>query len=242
MEILYIILIFILAGMTLELTGFGIATVSMSLLLLFLDPLIAIPLVAIIVLIATGYLAYRIKEKGTFKRVKPLFIGVIFGVPLGMLTLNYINKDLLSIGIGIFFILYSVYGLFFSHIKLNFLKKSKKTASVIGLIAGYFDATVNIDGPLIALYESKDIEKNKDGYKDAIATYMFFTGILTVTGHIISGRVNMDLIRILLYSIPAMLLGIVIGTKLFSKIKGKYLKKIIYLFVLSSGIILLIKF
>ncbi len=241
MEIIYIILIFILAGMALELTGFGVATVSMSLLLLFLDPIIAIPLVAIIALIATGWIAYRIKEKGTFKRILPILIGAVFGVPLGIMTLNIVNKEYLSIGIAIFFIIYSFYGLFFSRKRLNIFKKNNKTASIIGLFAGYLNATVNIDGPLVALYESGDIEDNKNAYKDAIATYMFLTCILTVSGHVISGRVNLELIQILIYAIPAILVGIYIGTKLFSRVSGKSLKKIIYLFVLFSGLILLLK-
>ena len=159
MEIFYIIIIFILSGLALELTGFGVATVSMSLLLLFLDPLLAIPLVAIAALVATGFLAWRIKEKNTWKRIKPLFIGVIFGVPLGVLMLSYINHDLLKLSIAIFFVIYSIYGLFFSKFKTAIFNKNKITSAIIGFLAGFFNSTVNIDGPLVALYESSDIKK-----------------------------------------------------------------------------------
>jgi uncharacterized protein len=242
MEIFYIIIIFILSGLALELTGFGVATVSMSLLLLFLDPLLAIPLVAIAALIATGFLAWHIKEKNTWKRIKPLFIGVIFGVPLGILMLSYINHDLLRLFIAIFFVIYSIYGLFFSKFKTTLFNKSKITSAIIGFFAGFFNSTVNIDGPLVALYESSDIEKNINGYKDVIATYMFFTGILTVSGHLLAGRITKELIFLLPYVIPSLIIGILIGHKLFSKITGIYLKKIIYFFVLFSGLIIFIKY
>jgi len=159
MDIFYIIIIFILSGLALELTGFGVATVSMSLLLLFLDPLLVIPLVAITALIATGFLAWRIKEKKTWKRIKPLFIGVIFGVPLGVLMLSYINHDLLKLSIAIFFVIYSIYGLFFSKFKTTLFNKNKITSAIIGFLAGFFNSTVNIDGLLVALYESYDIKK-----------------------------------------------------------------------------------
>jgi len=242
MEIFYIIIIFILSGLALELTGFGVATVSMSLLLLFLDPLLAIPLVAIAALVATGFLAWRIKEKNTWKRIKPLFIGVIFGVPLGVLMLSYINHDLLKLSIAIFFVIYSIYGLFFSKFKTAIFNKNKITSAIIGFLAGFFNSTVNIDGPLVALYESSDIKKNTNGYKDAIATYMFFTGILTVSGHLLAGRITKELIFLLPYDIPALIIGIFIGHKLFSKINGASLKKIIYFFVLFSGLIIFIKY
>ena len=241
MEILYIVIIFILSGLALELTGFGVATVSMSLLLLFLDPLLAIPLVAIAALIATGFLAWRIKEKNTMKRIAPLFVGVIFGVPLGILILSSINQNLLKLFIGLFFIVYSIYGLFFSRFKFFLLNKNKITSAIIGFFAGLFNSTVNIDGPLVALYESGDIEKNSNAYKDAIASYMFFTGLLTVSGHLLAGRINIELIALLPYVIPALILGILIGHKIFAKINGTALKKIIYFFVLFSGLMLLIK-
>jgi uncharacterized protein len=242
MEIIYIIIIFILSGLALELTGFGVATVSMSLLLLFLDPLLAIPLVAIAALVATGFLALHIKEKKTWKRIQFLFIGVIFGVPLGILLLSYINHNLLKLFIAIFFIIYSIYGLFFSKFKTTLFNKNKITSAIIGFFAGFFNSTVNIDGPLVALYESSDIKNNTTGYKDAIATYMFFTGILTVSGHLLTGRITRDLILLLPYVIPSLIIGIFIGHKLFSKINGTALKKIIYYFVLFSGLIILIKY
>lgn len=242
MDIFYIIIIFILSGIVLELTGFGVATVSMSLLLLFLDPLLVIPLVVIAALIATGFLAWHIKEKKTWKRIKPLFIGVVFGVPLGILLLSYINHDLLKLFIAIFFIIYSIYGLFFSRFKSSLFNKKKITSAVIGFFAGFFNSTVNIDGPLVALYESSDIKKNPNGYKDAIATYMFFTGTLTVMGHLLAGRITKEVIFLLPYVIPALIIGIFIGHKLFSKINGASLKKIIYFFVLCSGLIIFIKY
>ncbi|MDP3970089.1 MAG: sulfite exporter TauE/SafE family protein [bacterium] len=242
MEIFYIIAIFILSGLALELTGFGVATVSMSLLLLFLDPLLTIPLVAIAALVTTGFLAWRIKEKKTWKRIKPLFIGVIFGVPLGIIMLSHINHDLLKLSIAIFFVIYSIYGLFFSKFKTTLFNKNKITSAIIGFFAGFFNSTVNIDGPLVALYESSDIKKNTTGYKDAIATYMFFTGILTVSGHLLAGRITRELILLLPYVIPSLILGIFTGHKLFSKINGAALKKIIYYFVLFSGLIIFIKY
>lgn len=242
MDIIYIITIFILSGLALELTGFGVATVSMSLLLLFLDPLLVIPLVAIAALVATGFLAWRIKEKRTWKRIKPLFVGVIFGVPLGISLLSYINHDLLKLSIAVFFILYSIYGLFFSKFKSSLFNKNKITSAVIGFFAGFFNSTVNVDGPLVALYESSDVKRNTDGYKDAIATYMFFTGILTVAGHLVAGRITKELICILPYVIPALIIGIFIGHNLFPKINGTSLKKIIYFFVLFSGLMILAKY
>ena len=71
---------------------------------------------------------------------------------------------------------------------------------------------------------------------------MFFTGILTVSGHLLAGRITKELIFLLPYVIPALIIGIFIGHKLFSKINGASLKKIIYFFVLFSGLIIFIKY
>jgi uncharacterized protein len=237
MDYIYFILIFFLAGITPEIIGFGVATVSMSLILFFLPPEIAIPLVAMVSVFATGIIAVRIKTKGILKNVAPLVFGAVFGVFLGMFFLNVVNQDVLRIFIAFFLVGYAIYGLFIR--KQVFLPQNKISGGVMGLIAGFFSASFNIHGPLVGIYHSADAAKNPNVYKDTVATYMFIAGLFTVFGHLVNGRITLDILALLIYAVPAMICGLFVGNKLFNRLNGEMVKKIVYIFVLISGIALL---
>jgi uncharacterized protein len=234
---LILILIFFLAGIIPEITGFGVATVSMSLILFFLPPEIAIPLVAMVSVFATGIIAARIKTKGVFKKITPLILGAVIGVPLGMFFLNSVSQNILRIFISFFLISYAIYGLLVK--KQAFLPRNKISGGITGVIAGFFSASFNIHGPLVGIYASPEALKNPDVYKDTVATYMFIAGLFTVFGHFINGRITLETLTLLIYAIPAMVCGLFVGNKLFNRLNGDMVKKIVYIFVLMAGIILL---
>lgn len=235
MEVYYIIIIFFLAGLVLELTGFGVATVSMSLLLFFLPPIIALPLVAIVSLFSSGLVASRIRNKSIVRKVIPLLAGVVFGVPLGMLLLNYLNPLALRVLVGVFLIAYSIYGLLNLKHPLRF-HGNRKSGFAVGVVAGFFNASFNIDGPLVALYQSGDSGAEADDFKDTIATHMFFAGLFTVTGHFLAGRVNAQVLAYLPLAIPAIVIGFFVGRRIFAHWGRKSVKEAIYLLVLASGV------
>ena len=236
MEYFYFILIIIAAGIVPELTGFGVATVSMSLLPFILPLSVVIPLVAMVSVITTGIIAYRIKTKKVWLYVPPLILGSVMGVVIGMIFLKIINEAALRMILAIFLMIYAIYGLSQKEV---FWPGTKLFGLAVGLIAGFFSASFNIHGPLVGAYSSQNKKLNIMENKDIIATYMFITGLFTVTGHTISGRVTLDVLKLLLFAIPFLLFGLLIGSKLFSKLNGNLVRKIIYIFVFFAGILML---
>jgi len=237
MEYIILALIFILAGIVPELTGFGVAIVSMALIPFILPLSITIPLVAIISMIATGMVAFQTKTKGILKYLQPLLLGSIIGVTLGMSLLHFINEQLLTILLGVFLITYSVYGLFF---KGHFLPTGKITGTITGIVAGFLGSSFNVHGPLVGLYSSSNNGLSKLETKDLMATYMSITGAFTVIGHSLAGRISSNVLFYVLISIPFLFLGLEIGKIIFKKINIIWIKKGIYLFVLMAGIAFII--
>jgi hypothetical protein len=235
-EYLLFALIFFLAGITPELTGFGVATVTMALLPFILPLSLAIPLVAIISVAATGIVALQTKTHENAKYLLPLLIGSGTGVFLGMIFLKSIDENFLQIALGIFLTVYALYGLFF---KGHFLPTGKTTGAITGLIAGFFGASFNIHGPLVGLYTSVNGQFSKKEIKDLIATYMFFTGFMTIIGHTISGRITGEVLLYVLFALPFLFAGLAVGTKIFPKIDLTRVKSGIYIFVLAAGMALL---
>jgi hypothetical protein len=236
-EYLYFAIIVFFAGVAPELTGFGVATVSMALLPFFLPLSVAIPLVAIISSTATGIVALRTKTRNLLKYLRPLLIGSAFGVILGMLFLYFLDEQSLTTILGVFLIAYSLYGLVF---KGHFLPKGKIVGTATGIVAGFFGASFNIHGPLVGLYSSSNDDLSKIEIKDLMATYMFFTGLFTIFGHTIAGRISGNVLLYALFALPFLFAGLMVGRVIFNKINVIWVRRGIYLFVLAAGIALLL--
>jgi hypothetical protein len=237
LEYAYFAIIFFIAGIAPELTGFGVATISMALLPFLLPLSVAIPLVAIISATATGIVALRTKTRNLLKYMRPLLIGSAIGVTLGMIFLHLLDEQLLTVVLGIFLIVYALYGLFF---KGHFLPTGNVTGTTTGLVAGFFGASFNVHGPLVGLYSSSNGDLSKAEIKDLMATYMFVTGLFTIFGHTIAGRVTGDVLVYALFALPFLLVGLAVGKRIFKKVNIVWIKRGIYLFVLAAGIVLLL--
>ncbi len=229
--------IFFVAGIVPALAGFGVSTISMAAVSLILPLSVAIPFVAIISTIATGIVAYKTKTSKVLPRIIPLLISSAIGVTIGMLLLNILSENLLSLLFGIFLIGYALYGLF---TKQESLPTSWIMSSVIGFIAGFFSAFFNIQGPLVGIYASNHRHLSKKEVKDTIATYMLLTGLFTIAGHYLSERLTSAVLHYTIVSIPFLILGLFTGEHISTKINLEWVKRGIYLLVLAAGIILLI--
>jgi uncharacterized protein len=236
MEFILVSLVFILAGIGAEVVGFGISAISMALLPLFLPLDVAIPLVAIISVVATGIVAYRTKAKGLTEILIPLFVGSLFGIPLGMYFLQIVPERTLLLILGLILIFSSVYSLLGKEIKLRF---DRVTGILVGFLAGVFGASINVNGPLVGMYFTTNEKISKLKNKDLITTYMFFTRLFVILSHYLAGRIDREVGVYTLIVLPALFIGLELGKIIFDKIPVRVLRIIIYLFVLGAGIRLL---
>ncbi|MDD5171349.1 MAG: TSUP family transporter, partial [Syntrophales bacterium] len=91
---------------------FGSVLLSLPLLLLFLDVKTAVPLTAMAGLLLTVFLIIPLWKHLEWKKVSPLLMGSIFGVPCGVYLLRALSSGAIMIILGIILLLYGLYGLF----------------------------------------------------------------------------------------------------------------------------------
>lgn len=236
-EILAICITFILAGISTELTGFGVATISMALLPFFFPLTIAVPMVAMISTTSTGIVALKTKTFGLWKHMLALIAGSAVGIPIGMYLFTALNEDLLRLALAIFLIIYAVYGILK---KRTFIRSSTPRSTAVGAVAGFFNASLNIHGPIVGLYASSNDSFSRNETRDIIATYMFFAGLLTVTGHYLADRITPEVGLYFLYALPFLGIGLYIGSKIFPKLNERTVRTFIYAFVLAAGILMIL--
>ncbi|MCA9947748.1 MAG: sulfite exporter TauE/SafE family protein, partial [Anaerolineales bacterium] len=107
-----VFLIVFIAIFTQAVTGFGLALVSMPLLVLVLDIQVASPLVALIAGVAELLLLLHYRADLNIRAVLRLIVASLVGIPMGMLLLRQVEADVITAVLGIIIIAYAVYALF----------------------------------------------------------------------------------------------------------------------------------
>jgi len=235
----YIFFVYVLCGVIKGSIGFGMPTVSISLLSFILDVKIIIALILIPTLVVN---IYQLSRGGNFKKIISetkyfLIFSTLFIFP-GAYLLTIINSNIIILFIAIILLINSALFLFKINFKLPFYNKPI-TQIFVGAVNGVIIGMTSIyTMPLIFLLQSLNYNKN---------TTIQFLGIaffLYPLGQIISFS-NFDLIssEIFLNSLIILIpifIGFFIGQKIRHQISEALFQKFFYIMLLFMSIIILL--
>jgi len=111
MELIFVGLIWLIAGFVNGLSGMGAALVAVPLLSLFIDMQIIIPLSCIMVTLVCALLAWHFREHCDLKSMRPLIYSSLPGAIIGAYILKYVPTVYLQIGMSLFLISYVAWSL-----------------------------------------------------------------------------------------------------------------------------------
>ena len=135
---IWVCLIIFMAGLTQGLSGFGSVLLSIPLLAIFLDIKTVIPLTALIGLSMSLVLLFHLRPYLDWKKIYPLLIAAIPGIPLGVIFLKKLDKTVILCVLGIILVAYSLYSLLS---RSGEKRISGHWAYVFGFLAGCLGAT-----------------------------------------------------------------------------------------------------
>ncbi len=110
-ELVPIALALFAAGVVQGTAGFGFGMVSMSVLPLFLDVRVAVPVVGAYGLCACAVVLVQCRRGVSRERVLPLLIGAFIGTPLGVYFLNEAEPRGVEAVLGVVLVAYAAHGL-----------------------------------------------------------------------------------------------------------------------------------
>ncbi|MCJ7602219.1 MAG: sulfite exporter TauE/SafE family protein, partial [Desulfobulbaceae bacterium] len=131
----FIALIFLAAGFTQGVSGFGSALVAMPLLLLFIDAKTAVPLCMLNGLIITAFLSLQLRRHVDWRKISPLLIGCMPGIYVGARFLKEADSNLIKLLLGVMLVSYALYNMF---CKL----RPRRIAPFWPYIAGFFTGVI----------------------------------------------------------------------------------------------------
>lgn len=236
MDILIIILIIFIATFIQGMTSFGASMVMMPLLLFYFDLIELVPMLIIFALIMNGIILYTNKLKVSIKSILPLIISAFVFTFLGSYILKNVNENYLSLIIGIILIITSITNYF----GLRFILKNPKKAYIpVGAISGLLNSVSSLNGPPVILFLSNQ-NVNKLEFKGTLTTYFFINNITTIITFIIMGNINLSIFITSLKFIPIVILGVVTGIYISTKVSDNLFKKIVLIFIFIMGSYLVI--
>ena len=225
-----------LAVLTQSVTGFGLALVSMALLVQILGIQIAAPLVALVAVPLEFILLVRHRAALNWQAVWRLSLASVCGIPLGILALRHVNEKLILTVLGAVLVMYAVYALF--SLKLPRLEHSS-WAFGFGFVAGLLSGAYNTGGPPAVLYgNSRGWEPAE--FKSNLQSFFLLNDALVITGHALSRHLTPAVWANFWVAVPATVLGIVVGLGIERRINPVAFRRIVLLLLIIMGLRLIL--
>ncbi|MEW6506307.1 MAG: sulfite exporter TauE/SafE family protein [Bacteroidota bacterium] len=231
-----IILLIIFAGSFIRSAiGFGEAVIGMPLLAFFIDIKTATPLMALTASTLAMILLFTSWKKISIKDTLPFILSTAVGLPVGLYYLKNTSDELIKAALGILLVLFGIYYLF---VKSLPHLKNEKLSFLFGFIAGILGGAYNTNGPPTVIYGVLR-RWSAQNFRATLQGIFFPTGLIITISHGISGLWTGMVVTSYLYALPVIVLGFYLGNKTHHKLNEYHLKKIVYIFILLIGFILL---
>jgi uncharacterized membrane protein YfcA len=234
---LYLLLIFLVAGFTQGVTGFGFGLLAIPLLSLLIDIKTAVPLCSLLGMLITGYLTLRLRKHIDRRKILPLLFGCIPGVAAGTLVLKKAPAELLSLLMGIMLIGYALYRLYGK-------QQPRSIHARWGYVAGFFTGAIasafSAGGPPTIIYTTLR-GWDKDGIKATLSGFFLSGGLAVITAHAVTGLTTKLVMHYFFIASPVVMGGVFLGSLLYDRIDtGGYLRLLHWL-LLAMGILMVWK-
>ncbi|CAM1345392.1 sulfite exporter TauE/SafE family protein [Tenacibaculum amylolyticum] len=216
--------------------GFAGALVALPILLLTMSLQDAISYLALFYLYSSIILISKEWKNINKTIIIRLIIATVFGVSLGIWVLQYGKPLILKKILGIFILLYVLYTTFMK----DKLTANPKLEFVFGLAGGFFSGLFSTGGPLYVMV----VRNSVVDMKVFRATMFGVLGLITLTRVpilYVQGILKFTHFYYSVLLIPAFLLSIYFGKKMYSRLNENTLKRIVLSLLFISGVMLTIK-
>lgn len=227
----------ILGSVIQNVTGFGFGIFVMTLFPFFMPTyLVAGTVSSCLGLTMSCVNAIRLRKDINFKLIPLPSIAYIIMVYI-FITLSVSQSDtLLKRLFGMFLFFIAIYFVFIAkNLKIRPNLITGLTAGGIsGIVSGLFGAG---GGPPMVIYFMATTVSIKQ-YIATTQAFFAISGMFSAATRVANGLVTKEVLTYYAIGLSALLIGGVIGTKIQSKINDKMLKKLVYIYIAASGVIM----
>lgn len=226
------------SGFVTGLAGFGVGLTALGFWLHVMEPIVAGPLVVICSVVGQVRSIAHVRTDISVKRVLPLIVGGVVGLPLGVYLLNHVSGQDLKIGLGAFLIAYSVFGLTV-RVGPLFTNAGPLSDGGVGFGGGIFGGIAGLSGPLATIWCGLR-GWTKDVQRATYQTYNLVILTLALAAYATQGLLTHEVGFLTLASIPGFLLGVQLGLMAYKRVDEEGFRKLVLVLLLVSGVSLVV--
>lgn len=220
------------------LTGFASALFAIPLLALFLDIKFVVPVFVLFDFISGGILAVQTRRFIDRRCALLVLSGLIVGGAVGTYFLLSLGSETLKKVFGAVVILFALRILILENAEAK-RQLSRIWAPLSGIAGGFTGAMFGLDGPPLVLYLAHQL-RDKQVFRATLYGLFFAHACYRLTLYWFGNLITVDVIKFALYLTPFLLVGILLGSRLHTKISQNTFRKIIAFILVITGMLLVV--
>jgi hypothetical protein len=226
-----------LAGVVQGATGFGSGIVLNAFWLHILEPSAAISLNIISCLFVSALPIYKLRKTLDFSKLKSFVIFGVIGIPTGLLILTITDPTIFKTTVGFILVLFSIWKFRSKNILINF-RSNPTLDKLVGFVSGILGGFAALGGILPTIWVNlQRLPKNTQ--RGTYEPFIFITSIVAVVSFNFAGFLTLEIFYYFLKVLPALIIGSLIGVKIYSFIDEDLFKKVILGLIFLAGLVLL---
>ncbi|MFV8750036.1 sulfite exporter TauE/SafE family protein [Nannocystaceae bacterium ST9] len=228
--------------------GFGDAVVAIPLLSLLVSMQVASPMLVMVSIVLSLLLLRRGMSLLDFGVIARLLLGALAGIPLGLLVLTDLPESLARKGLGGVLLGFAIWSLIRARRAKPALAREPTPPLALakalpldlgfGVLVGACSAAFDISGPVLLIHATARRWTPEQLRMNLQAVFLPL-GLLTMTGHALSGLWTRDVLLLAAWCLPVVMLARVFGERLRVRLEGQRGVVVLYLLIFALGVLML---
>ncbi len=227
------VLIIFLAGVVQGLTGFGSVLVALPLLALVLPMTEAVPLICLVAFCMNLQMIPELRGNVRWKPAILFTVSSLPGLVLGVHALRTISPAILSAILGAMTLAFSLFSL---RRKGRTMPLGTASCLAAGFLSGWLNGAIGAGGPPVAAYASLQ-PWSKAEIKATLLAFFLVGGTGIVIAHFFSGLYSPKILRFFAASVPALVLGVWLGTRWYGRLSAEAYRRAVCYMLLAMGVV-----
>ena len=236
LQIIFAVIVIIIAYTVKGLSGFGSGLIAIPLMAFFFPLKLIVPIFGLLSYSGTIYQSYRLRHEAQWRDILPLIPFSLLGIAIAVWLLVNIQAEVLTLGLGLFVVLYAIYSL----LPHQHQSGSRLWAIPAGTFGGMVGALFSTGGPFYVVY-LKLRQLAKGPFRATIATIFLIDGGARIAGYAVSGLYTPQVLTLVVILWPVLFLGLWLGHHLHIRINQQQFNLGINTLLLISGGVLVSK-
>ena len=236
MTLLIVLLGAAAAGFAQGVSGFAFSLVALSIWAWAVEPQLAAPMSVFGALVGQLVALPWVWRGFDLRKLLPLVIGGLAGVPLGAFLLQWLDPTLFRFALGVFLLVYCPVMLMLPS-DYSWPRGGRIADGASGFAGGVLGGLAGISGPVPTLWTTlRGWDKNTQ--RGVLQAFNIAMHVATLTVYALSGSLTREVLVMFAWIAPALAIPAVLGVLLFRRLAARTFRRLILMLLLVSGLTL----